>query len=256
MNVSGKVIAITGGGKGIGRGIAMRLAAAGANLALLDLNDEDMAETVAACADSSNGSTMRSYNCNVTDETRVEAVFAQIAEEFGALHGLVNNAGILRDGLLIKVKDGEVVKKMPAEQFDIVIDVHLKGAFLCAREAAVQMINTKASEGCIINMSSGSFRGNFGQSNYSAAKAGLVAMTRVWSKELAQHNIRSMAIAPGVFETDMTGGMPEHVKAKLNSAVPLQRMGQPDNIAQAVQQILENDYMTGGVIDVSGGWFL
>ncbi len=254
MELQGKIIAITGGGRGIGRGIAVRLAKAGAKLALLDLNDEDMAETVAQV--DAAGSEARAYNCNIVDEALVESTFAKIVEDFGSLHGLVNNAGVLRDGMLVKVKDGEVVKKMTGDEFSFVVDIHMKGAFLCAREAAVKMIEQKVDDGAIVNMSSGAFRGNFGQTNYSGAKAGMVAMNRVWAKELGRYNIRSMAIAPGMIKTDMLMSMPEDALNKLAATVPLNRIAEVDNIAQTVQHIFENDYLSGDVIDVCGGMFL
>lgn len=252
MDIQDKVVVITGGGRGIGRAIAIRLASKGADIALLDLDRDAMAETMQLCSNA----TVRTYQCNVTDEPVVVEVFRQVAEDFGNIHGLINNAGILRDGLLVKVKDGRVVNKMSADDFSLVVDVHMKGAFLCGREAASVMIEKNVDEGCIINMSSGAFRGNFGQTNYAAAKAGLVAMTRVWAAELARYNIRTAAIAPGVIETDMVMSMPVHARERLTSSTPLQRLGSPDNVAQTVQQVFENDFMSGGVIDVSGGWYV
>lgn len=254
MDLQGKTVAITGGGKGIGRAIAVRLASQGVGVALLDLDDAAMAETVALVE--AVGSKARAYNCNVADEPLVERAFKQIVADFGSLEGLVNNAGILRDGTLIKVKDGKVVKKMTADNFGLVVDVHMKGAFLCAREAASHMVELGVKDGCIVNMSSGAYRGNFGQTNYSAAKAGLVAMTRVWAKELGRYGIRSMAIAPGTIETDLLRTMPAQALEGLAKTVPLGRIGDVDNIAQMVQQILENDYLSGDVIDVCGGMFL
>lgn len=254
MDLDGKVVVVTGGGRGIGRGIALRLAKAGARLALLDLNDSDMAETVSQVE--AEGSQARAYNCNITEEALVESTFTQIVEDFGVLHGLVNNAGVLRDGLLVKVKDGEVVKKMSGDEFSFVVDVHMKGAFLCAREAAVKMIEQKVEEGVIVNMSSGAFRGNLGQTNYSGAKAGMVAMNRVWGKELGRYNIRSMAIAPGMIKTDMLMSMPADALNKLASAVPVGRIAEVDNIAHTVQHIFENDYLSGDVIDISGGMYI
>ncbi|OUR88646.1 3-oxoacyl-ACP reductase [Gammaproteobacteria bacterium 42_54_T18] len=253
MKIQNKVIVITGGGKGIGRATALRLAQQGAKLALIDLDEAAMEETIALVNNA--GSEARGYKCNVADEAVVESTFESIVKDFGALHGLVNNAGILRDGMLIKVKDGKVIKKMSAEQYSLVVDVHMKGAFLCTREAATHMVEQNIQEGCIISMSSGAYHGNFGQTNYSAAKAGIVAMSRVWSKELAKFNIRSMAIAPGTIETDMLRSMPNDALDNLAKMVPLGRIGDADNIAQTIQFILENDYMSGDVIEVNGGMF-
>ena len=254
MDIKNKVIAITGGGRGIGRSIALSLAKKGGKLAILDLDEAAMKETIELIK--KEGSEARAYKCNVADEATVVDTFSNIVGDFGAIHGLVNNAGILRDATLIKVKDGKIIKKLSAENFDLVVDVHMKGAFLCAREAASHMVELGISEGCIVSMSSGAFRGNFGQTNYSAAKAGIVAMSRVWSKELARYNIRSMAIAPGAIDTDLLRSMPPEALSGLAKAVPLGRIGDVKNIAQTVEYILENDYLSGDVIDVNGGMFL
>jgi 3-oxoacyl-[acyl-carrier protein] reductase len=250
MELQGKVVAITGGGKGIGRAIALRLAKQGVKLALLDLDDAAMAETEQLVSDA--GSEAKSYNCNVADEAKVEETFSQIVADFGAIHGLVNNAGILRDGLLIKVKDGKVVKKMSADHYSLVVDVHMKGAFLCAREAAAHMIECGVEEGVLINMASIAYHGNFGQSNYSAAKAGIVAQSNVWAKELGKYNIRSMAIAPGTIDTELLRSMPKEALDMLAASIPMKRIGDVDNIAQTVQHILENNYLSGDVIEVCG----
>ena len=251
MDLNGKVIAITGAGRGIGRSAAEHLARKGAKIAILDLDAEAMREAVSAI--DALGSQARAYVCDVTDEALVESTFAQIVADFGALHGLVNNAGILRDETLIKVKGGKVVKRMSVDNFSLVVDVHMKGAFLCAREAAAQMVEAGVEDGCIINMSSIAYRGNFGQSNYSAAKAGLVSMARVWAKELGRFNIRAAAIAPGTIETDMLRSMPEEALAGLASQVPVKRIGQPSHIAQTIAFIFENDYVSGDCFDINGG---
>lgn len=254
MNIQDKVIVITGGAKGIGRSIALSLAGKGGKIAILDLDQAAMEEAVKLVEDA--GSTARAYKCDVSDEKTVVDTFNQIASDFGAIHGLVNNAGILRDSTLIKVKDGKVVDKLSAADFDLVVNVHMKGAFLCTREAASHMVELGIDEGCIINMSSGAFRGNFGQTNYSAAKAGIVSMSRVWSKELARFNIRSMAIAPGAIDTELLRSMPPKALAGFEKIIPLGRIGNVKNIAQTVEHILENDYLSGDVIDVNGGMFL
>ncbi len=254
MDINNKIIAVTGGGRGIGRSIAIHLAEKGAKLALLDLDEAAMAETVGLVKEA--GSEARAYSCNVADEATVETTFNQIVSDFGAIHGVVNNAGILRDGHLIKVKGGKVVKKMSADNYSLVVDVHMKGAFLCAREAAAHMVEHGIEEGCIINMSSLAYKGNFGQSNYSAAKAGIVAQSRVWSKELGRYGIRSMAIAPGTIETNLLRTMPAEQLEKFAKAIPVQRIGDVSNIAQTVVHILENDYLSGDVIEVGGGMSL
>src|SRR5690606_14800039 len=186
MQLNDSVIIITGGGQGLGRAMAEYLAGRGARLALVDLGQERLDEAVAACRAA--GGEARSYICNVADEQQVIDMVAQVAQDFGSIHGLINNAGILRDGLLLKLRDGEM-QKMPLNQWQSVIDVNLTGVFLCTREVAAKMIELE-NQGLIINISSISRAGNMGQSNYSAAKAGVAAMTVVWAKELARYGIR------------------------------------------------------------------
>jgi len=249
MNLQDKVIAITGAGQGLGRAMAVFLANKGARIAVIDINEDHMNETLGQIEAA--GSKGQCYRCNVASESEVEATFQAIADDFGALHGLVNNAGILRDGLMVKVKDGEV-SKMSLANWQAVIDVNLTGVFLCGREAAIQMINTK-SEGSIVNISSISRNGNMGQTNYAAAKAGVASMTVVWAKELARYNIRSNAIAPGFIATEMTAGMKPEALEHICKMIPAGRMGQPDEIAQTVAFLMENDYMSGRVVEVDGG---
>ncbi len=249
MNLHNKVIAVTGAGQGLGRAMAVYLAGKGARLAIIDLDETHMAETLRQVEAA--GSTGRTYVCNVAKEDQVESTFTAIAADLGGLHGLVNNAGILRDGLMVKVKDGEITK-MSLAQWQSVIDVNLTGVFLCGREAAIQMI--KGGEGgCIINISSISRAGNMGQSNYSAAKAGVASMAVVWAKELARYGIRANAIAPGFIATEMTASMKPEALEKMTAGIPAKRMGVPDEIAHAVTFLLENDYMSGRVVEVDGG---
>lgn len=249
MNLKNAVIAITGGGQGLGRAMAVYLAGRGARLALIDLNTDRLLETKELCERA--GGEARTYLCNVAREDEVEKTFAAIADDFGGLDGLVNNAGILRDGLLLKVQEGEIVKKMSLAEWQAVIDVNLTGVFLCGREAAAAMIRTKR-KGCIINISSISRAGNMGQTNYSAAKAGVAAMTVTWAKELARYGIRSMGIAPGFIATEMTASMKPEALEKMTTMIPLRRMGSPDEIAHTVAYILENDYVSGRMIEVDG----
>ena len=251
MKIAGKTIAITGSGRGLGAAMAKRLASAGARLALVDLDEQALLETQTACVKA--GSPMvEFYVANVAEEGPVEALFARIASDFDALHGLVNNAGITRDALLLKYEDGEQVSKMTLEQWQAVIDVNLTGVFLCGREAAAVMIEL-ACEGCIINISSISRHGNVGQTNYSAAKAGVQAMAVTWAKELARYGIRTASIAPGFIATEMVMAMKPEAREKLTKAIPATRMGEPDEIAQTVQFILENDYVSGRCFDIDGG---
>ncbi len=220
MQLKDKVIIITGGCQGLGRAMGEYLAGKGARLALVDLNRERLDEAVAACKAA--GGDARAYVCNVADEEQVTHMVAQVASDFGAINGLVNNAGILRDGLTIKVKDGQL-SKMSLAQWQSVIDVNLTGVFLCTR------------------------------ANYSAAKAGVAADTVVWAKELARYGIRVAGVAPGFIETEMTAGMKPEALEKMTAGIPLKRMGKPVEIAHSVAYIFENDYYTGRVLELDGG---
>ncbi len=250
MKLTEKTIAITGGARGIGRAIALTLGRQGADLALIDRDPEALATTVAECA--ALGVRARAYTANVADEASVETVMTRIAEDFGRFDGLVNNAGITRDGMLLKVRDGQVVDRLSLSAWQAVLDVNLTGVFLCTRAGAEQMIRA-GQGGVIVNLSSVSRAGNVGQSNYSAAKAGVVALTTVWARELARHGIRVGAIAPGFTATEILHTIPAETMDKLLSAVPLRRTGQPEEIAQAAQFIFENDYFTGRCLEVDGG---
>lgn len=250
MDIRNKTMVVTGGGRGIGRSIALRLASQGANLALLDLNAADLESTVALCAAESVQA--RGYGVNVADEAEVCAAMARVAADFGRLDGLVNNAGVLSDALLVKVKDGAVVGRMSMEQWNAVIAVNLSGVFLCAREAAARMIEF-GNGGVIVNISSISRAGNAGQSNYSAAKAGVESMSVVWAKELARYGIRVGAVAPGFTQTDILGSMRPDMLDRLTAPVPLKRLGRPEEIAHAVLFIFENDFFTGRCLEVDGG---
>ena len=250
MVIKGRTIAITGGGRGLGRAMALEFAAYGAQLALIDLNGEDLAQSVRECATA--GGVARAYTCNVTQEDAVAATMDAIVRDFGGLDVLVNNAGIVKDGLLVKVKDGVVVGKMGLEQWNAVIAVNLTGVFLCGREAAERMIRCGRG-GVIINISSISRDGNTGQTNYTAAKAGVAAMTTVWAKELARYGIRCGAIAPGFCATDILATMTPETLARVTAPVPLHRLGDPQEIARTARFIVENDFFTGRTIAVDGG---
>jgi 3-oxoacyl-[acyl-carrier protein] reductase len=250
MDIRSKTVVVTGAGRGIGRAIALRLARHGADIALFDLNADDLEETKALCA--AHSVQARGYRVNVADEGEVSAAMTRVVAEFGRLDGLVNNAGIVRDGLLVKVKDGAVVGRMTMDQWNAVIGVNLSGVFLCAREAAAHMIDL-GNGGVIVNISSISRAGNAGQSNYSAAKAGVESMGVVWAKELARYGIRVGSIAPGFTHTEILSSMRPEVLDKLTAPVPLKRLGQPEEIAHAVLFIFENDFFTGRCLDVDGG---
>ena len=247
MDLKEKNIVVTGGGQGLGLAMALEFAKAGANLSLIDINEAPLKDAVSQCE--ALGVKATSYICNVSKEDEVIAVFDEIEKDHELIHGLINNAGILRDGLLIKVKDGEIQKRMSLGEWQAVIDVNLTGVFLCGREAATKMIENQVP-GCIINISSISKSGNAGQTNYSAAKAGVSAMATVWAKELARYGIRSAAIAPGFIATEMVAGMKPEALEKMSSGIPLKRLGEPSEVAHAARFIMENDYLSGRVIEL------
>jgi 3-oxoacyl-[acyl-carrier protein] reductase len=198
------------------------------------------------------GTEARLYVADVSDEPLVERAFASIDAQLGGVDALVNNAGVTRDALLVKVRDGKMEKKMSLAAWQAVTDVDLKGVFLCAREAAVRMIE-RGVGGAIVNVSSISRAGNAGQTNYAAAKAGVVAMTVTWAKELARHGIRVAALAPGFSDTPMVAAMSERARARVAASNPHGRHARPEEIAHSVRYILENDYFNGRVLEVDGG---
>ena len=250
MDLRGKTVVITGAGRGIGRALAERLGRDGGHIALLDLNADELRATRKALE--SVGITARDYTANVVDESAVVGVMDAIVRDFGRLDVLVNNAGVIRDALLVKVKDREVTGKMSLEQWQTVLDINLTGVFLCGREAAERMIRLR-NGGLIINISSIARHGNAGQSNYSAAKAGVVALAAVWAKELARYGIRAAAIAPAGVKTDILATMRPEMLAKLIAPVPLKRLGEPAEVADAAAFIVGNDFFTGRCIDLDGG---
>jgi 3-oxoacyl-[acyl-carrier protein] reductase len=249
MDLKDKVIVITGAARGLGAAMAKRMANQGSKLALVDLDVASMADTAAACEPTA--AAVRAYGCNVANEDEVIKLFEKVVADFQGLDGLVNNAGITRDALLVKYKDGQLISKMSLEQWQTVIDVNLTGVFLCGREAAQHMI-ALGSKGAIVNISSISRAGNMGQTNYSASKAGVHAMTVTWAKELARYGIRTGSVAPGFINTEMVAGMKPEARAKLTSGIPLKRMGEPDEIAAAVEFIFQNDYLSGRIVEVDG----
>jgi 3-oxoacyl-[acyl-carrier protein] reductase len=250
MDLKGKTVVVTGAARGIGRAIAVEFAAAGANLALVDLKLPDLADTLAACR--GHGAEARAYAANVAREDEVVRCCDGVVTDFGRLDGIVNNAGIVRDALLVKARDGNITGKMSLEQWQAVIDVNLTGVFLCGREAAERMIKL-ASGGVIINISSISRHGNVGQSNYTAAKAGVAALARVWARELARYRIRVGAIAPGFTHTGILESMRPELLDKMVAPVPVGRLGRPEEIAHAARFIFENEFFTGRVIELDGG---
>jgi 3-oxoacyl-[acyl-carrier protein] reductase len=248
VDVRNKTVLVTGAGRGIGRSLALHFARKGANLALLDTNEADLAQSRTQCT--ALGVVARGYTADAANEDSVVGALDRVTADFGGIDGLINNAGIVRDGLLVKVRDGQVVGKLTLSDWQAVIDVNLTGVFLCGREAAQRMIGRG---GVIVNVSSISRAGNAGQTNYSAAKAGVAAMTVVWAKELARHGIRVGAVAPGFIRTPMVAGMKPEMLAKMTAPIPLGRLGEPDEIAHAVGFIFENDLFTGRCLEVDAG---
>jgi 3-oxoacyl-[acyl-carrier protein] reductase len=250
MQLKDRVVVVTGAARGIGKAIAGAFAARGARIALLDLVPADLEAVRGEFA--GRGVEVRAYPVNVAKEDQVIAALDAVVADFGRLDVLVNNAGIIKDALLVKVKDGAVTGKMTLEQWQAVIDVNLTGVFLCGREAAERMVRL-GHGGLIVNIASISKVGNAGQSNYSAAKAGVTAMAVVWARELARFGIRAASIAPGFTRTDLLAGMPPEMLEKMTAPVPLKRLGLPEEIAHAAVFIAENDYFTGRSIDLDGG---
>jgi 3-oxoacyl-[acyl-carrier protein] reductase len=245
-------IIVSGGAQGMGRHFAQRLAEAGAQVAIGDVNEVGLAETVES-AKNMRGK-IHARRLDVSNESDVASFVDWAHGAMGGLNALVNNAGILRDGLLVK-KDKETgqVKKLTKEQWDAVIGVNLTGATLLARDAVAKMVETNTRPGVVVNISSIARHGNRGQSNYTAAKAALAANTVTWAREFAPFGIRVAAVAPGMVETPMTQGMNQKARDALVAAIPVGRIGVPEDIWLAVRFVLECDYFNARTIDVDGG---
>jgi 3-oxoacyl-[acyl-carrier protein] reductase len=250
VEIKSSTVVITGGAQGLGKAIGLKLAANGANIALVDVNETALEQALSEFKQ--DNSRVNTYVANVVDEQQVNDLFTRIESDLGSVTGLVNNAGILRDGLLVKAKDGVVTDRMSLEQWQSVIDVNLTGVFLCGRAAATKMIES-GKQGVIINISSISRVGNAGQSNYAAAKAGVAALTVTWARELARYGIRCAGIAPGVFETEMVASMKPEAYDRIVGAIPLGRTGSLDELADTVAYIIGNDFVNGRIIELDGG---
>ncbi len=245
MKLDSLKIIVTGGAQGMGAHFAARLHEAGAQVAVGDVNEEGLAALPAG---------IHRRKLDVGNEADAVAFVAWAHEAMGGLNGLVNNAGIIRDGLLVK-RDratGAVVR-FPTESWDTVLRVNLTGATVMAREVVAKMLETEAGPGVIVNISSISRFGNRGQSSYVAAKAALAANSVTWARELAPHRIRVGAVAPGMIETPMTKGMNQKARDALVAAVPCGRIGDPEDIWLAVRFVLECEYFNGATVDVNGG---
>jgi len=251
MNLDQLKMIVTGGAQGMGRHFAMRLAEAGAQVTVGDVNEEGLQ----ALATESEGlaGKVHTRRLDVSNEEDVGGFVDWAHEQMGGLTGLINNAGILRDGLLVKKdrKTGEI-KKLTKEHWDAVIGVNLTGATLMVRDTVAKMVEN-GEKGVVVNMSSIARHGNRGQSNYSAAKSALAANTKTWSMEFARFGVRVGAVAPGMIETPMTQGMNPKARDALVGMIPVGRIGLPEDIWVAVKFILECDYFNGRTIDVDGG---
>lgn len=250
MQIKNNVIAITGAAQGLGKTIASRLARLGAQLALLDVDEEKLESVKAELSTMTKA--CEYFVCDVTSEQQVIDSFQRVFTHFGQIDGLVNNAGIIRDQFLTKVNRQGEIESHSLSNWQSVIDVNLTGVFLCAREASKHMLHRK-DDAAIINISSISRAGNIGQSNYSASKSGVAALTVTWAKELSKNGIRVAAIAPGFIETEMTASIKPALIEHIKSSIPLNRMGQPSEIAHGVQFILENEYYNGRCLEIDGG---
>lgn len=242
--LKGKTAVVTGGSRGIGKAIALKLAQEGADVAIVYAGNEAAANETREALESY-GVKAKAYRCDVSDDAQTKALVDAVLADFGGIDILVNNAGIVRDGLLLSMKE---------EDFDAVLDTNLKGAFHMIKHTYRNFMKKRG--GRIINIASVSgIIGNPGQANYSAAKAGLIGLTKATAKELAGRNVTCNAIAPGFIETDMTAGLPEKAKEAAVGAIPLKRMGKPEDIAE-LAAFLAGDgagYLTGEVIKIDGG---
>ena len=250
MIIKDHCIVITGAGRGLGRAMATLLSHKLPKLCIVDVDAASAEATAKMCRE--NGAETIAVRADVTNEDDVVALFNRAKAEFGRIDALVNNAGILRDAMLVKVHDGEVVSRMSLEDWQRVIDVNLTGVFLCGREAATHMIGSNEG-GVIINISSISSAGNAGQSNYAAAKAGVSALTVTWAKELGRFGIRVADIAPGFTDTEMVASMKPQARERVTAMIPVRRLAKPEEIAHTVAYILENDYVNGRTLAVDGG---
>ena len=249
MRMNAKVVLVTGGAAGIGKATALRFAEEGAMVVICDVNEEVGQATIKEM-----GEGAAFYKVNVADREEVQKWVDDVVARFGRIDVLVNNAGILRDGQLIKFKNGELVGQMSEENFDLVISVNLKGVFNCTQ--AVAPIMAGQGSGVILNATSVvGLDGNFGQTNYVATKSGVIGMTKVWSRELGKYGIRVNAVAPGFIATEMVTSMPEKILDGMKGRTPLGRLGEPRDIANAYLFLASDEasFITGETLRVDGG---
>jgi 3-oxoacyl-[acyl-carrier protein] reductase len=249
MRLQDKVTLITGGAAGIGKATALRFAEEGAKVVICDVNEEAGKALLSEL-----GPEARFDKVNVADRQEVQAWVESVFAQYGRIDVLINNAGITRDALFVKMKDGELVKQMEENAFDTVISINLKGVFNCTQAVTPYMI--KQSGGVIVNASSVvGLYGNFGQTNYVATKAGVIGMTKVWARELGKFGIRVNAVAPGFILTEMVQKMPENVLADMRAHTPLGRLGNPRDIANTYLWLASDEaaFVHGATISVDGG---
>lgn len=252
MRLKNKTAIITGGANGIGRATAERFAAEGAAVSIWDMDDES-GETTQSEITSAGGHALYQH-VDVANAEHVQKSIDQLLESWNHIDILINNAGILRDAQLVKFKEGQVISRMSLEDFDAVINVNLRGVFVCARAVTPTMI--RQGYGRIINASSVvGLYGNFGQTNYVATKTGVIGMTRVWARELGRYGITVNAVAPGFIGTEMVRQMPEKILNAMISRTPLGRLGAPEDIANAYLYLASDEasFVTGTVLSVDGG---
>jgi len=251
MRIDTLTALVTGAAQGLGRRFTLELLEGGARVAAGDLNEEGLAALTEEARDLPG--TLVVAHLDVSNETSVKAFVGSAAARLGTPNLLVNNAGILRDGLLV-VRDPEgFVRKLPTSQWKRVIDTNLTGPYLMTRETVALMIEHGAGPGLVVNISSVTGAGNAGQSNYAASKAGLDADTRTWALELAPHGIRVAGIAPGLTDTPMAEALAPDERAELITHIPLGRMGRPEEIWAGLRFIIECDFFTGRVLSIDGG---
>ena len=249
MLMNDKVVVVTGGAAGIGKATALRFASEGAKVVICDVN-----ETAGQGTLSELGNDASFYKVNVAQRGEVQAWVDEVVKKYGRIDVLVNNAGILRDGQLIKFKEGQLVGQMAEADFDLVISVNLKGVFNCSQ--AVAPVMAAQGGGVILNATSiVGLDGNFGQTNYVATKSGVIGMTKVWSRELGKFNIRVNAVAPGFTATEMVTAMPEKILDGMKARTPLGRLGEPVDIANAYLFLASDQasFITGETLRVDGG---